>query len=98
MLARYMLSYTDGVYAVVVCLSVCRPSPTSIVSKRLDESSWFLACRHFHLPYAVFKEIRVTSKNKGTSIWDFAPHSGLEKFRHGKSIALSTKLVDGRAC
>jgi len=39
-----------------------------------------------------------TSQNKGTSLWNFAPHSGLRKFSHGKSILLSTKLVDGRAC
>ena len=40
------------------------------------------------------------SKNWDTSLWDFVPNSGLRKFRHGKSIALSTKLVvvDGRAC
>ena len=37
-----------------------------------------------------------TSKNKATSLWDFVPNSGLRKFRHGKSVALSTKL--GRAC
>jgi len=42
------------------------------------------------------------SKNWSTSLWIFVPNSGLsEKFRHGKSIALSTTLVvvvDGRAC
>ena len=42
-------------------------------------------------------------KNKGTSLWKFALDCKHRKFRHGKSIALSTKLVvvvvvDGQAC
>jgi len=43
----------------------------------------------------------VLKANMGTSLWDFVPNSGLGKFRHGKSIALSTTLVvvvDGRVC
>jgi len=36
--------------------------------------------------------------SKGTFLWNFVPNSGNEKFRHGRSIVLSTKLVDGRAC
>ena len=39
------------------------------------------------------------SKDSGTSLWNFVPNSGLIEFLDGKSIALSTKLVDdGRAC
>ena len=38
------------------------------------------------------------TQNKGASLWNFAPNSGLRKCHHGKSVALSTKLVDGRAC
>jgi len=42
------------------------------------------------------------SKKWGTCLRNFVPISGHRKFRHGKSIALSTKLVvvvvDGRAC
>ena len=34
----------------------------------------------------------------GISIWNFVSNSALRKFRHEKSIVLSTKLVDGRAC
>jgi len=34
-----------------------------------------------------------TSVNTGTTLWNFAPNSGLGKFRHGKSIALSTTLL-----
>ena len=38
-------------------------------------------------------------QNKSTSLWNSAPNYERRKFRHGKSIALSTKLnVDGRAC
>ena len=43
--------YAGAVYAVVVCPSVCpsvRLSQTSIVSKQMDESSWFLAWRLPH--------------------------------------------------
>ena len=37
-------------------------------------------------------------QNKGFSMWNFVTNSGLRKFRHYRSIMLSTKLVDGRAC
>jgi len=54
-------------------------------------------------PTLCYEEIWVgpISNNQGTSFWDFVPNSGLRKFRHGKLIALSTKLVvvvDGRVC
>jgi len=39
------------------------------------------------------KEIRVSP-----NVRELCPNSELRKFRHGKSIVLSTKLVDGRAC
>ena len=38
-----------------------------------------------------------TSKNKGTSLWNFVPKSGAWKFRHGKSVALSTVELFGDA-
>ena len=41
------------------------------------------------------------SENKGilpTSLWNFAPNSGLRKFRHDKSMVWSPKLVDSRSC
>jgi len=74
----------SAVYAVVICPSV-RPSQAGIVST--DQSSWFLACGLFPLTihWAIKKFCRYgTSKNKGTSLWHFAPNS--RKFRHGKSI------------
>jgi len=84
-----------------VCLSVCPfVRQTVVVSKRLDKSSWFLARR---LPSAIptlrYKEIGVSPKIKVLPSGTLVPNSGRRKFRHGKSIALSTKLVvDGRAC
>jgi len=52
------------------------------------------------LSHTVLKGNFGISNNQGTSLWDFVPNSGLGKFRHSKSIALSTTLVvvDGRAC
>jgi len=90
MLAPYMLSSR-------VRLSVPL-SQAGIVSKRLHESSVFLACRlPSTYPTLCYEDIWVSAKNMVLSL----TKSGLRKFRHGKSIALSTKLVvvvDGRAC
>ena len=95
MLARYLLSWC-------VRLSV-RPSQAGIVSKRLDESSWFMVWRlPSTYPTLCYKEMSVSSKITVLPCGTFLPNSGLGKFRHGKLIALSTKLVvvvvDGRAC
>jgi len=98
---RATLCYS-AVFAVVMCLSVCLSVHRSVcqnpVSKRLDKSSWVLACRLPSTYPTLFSVNSVTYKNKVTSLWTFVPNSGLEKFRHVKSIALSSKLVDGRAC
>jgi len=92
-------------------MSVC-PSQVGVLSKRLNESSWFSACE---LPstrptfkYIVLKRnsVRPISKNKGTSLWNFALNSGLRKFRHGISIVemycyqlrlLSSRKVDAQS-
>ena len=37
------------------------------------------------------------ASKKGTSLWSFSPNSGLTNFCNGKSLVLSTKLVNGRA-
>jgi len=37
----------------------------------------------FDQPTLRYKEIAGTSKNKGTSLWNFATNSKLRKFRHG---------------
>jgi len=52
--------YASAVFAVVVCPPVC-PSQAGVISKRLDESSWFLAWRlPSTYPTLRFKEIRVS--------------------------------------
>ena len=91
------------VYAVVACLSD-RPPQAGIVSKRQDESSWFSSRKLPSIcPTLCYMEIWVSPKIKVLPcLRKFVVNSGLGKFRHGKSIALSTKLVvvvvDGRAC
>jgi len=86
------------------CVRLSRPSVTSQfciettgrieLVFRIDASSTYstLCC----------KEIRVglSLNAEGTSLWNFVPNSRLrpKNFRHGKSIVLSTKLVDDRAC
>jgi len=82
-----------------VRLSVRLPQ-AGIVSKRLDESSWF-----WHVGFLPLIQHCVISKYSylqklGNYPLRLCPNSGLNKFLRGKSIALSTKLVvvDGRAC
>jgi len=43
----------------------------------------------FDLSYTLLRKFSIF-KNKGTSLWNFAPNSGLRKFRHSISIVLST--------
>jgi len=55
----------------------------------------------FHPSYTVLKGNSVICKNKGTSLWNFAPNSGFRQFRHGISIVetcyqLSSKKVDAQ--
>jgi len=95
MLARYLLSSC-------VRLSVCHKS----VSCRNDWTNRAGLAWRLPFIYPTLCLIRKfsssgISKIKGTSLWNFVPNYGLRKFCHGKSIALSTKLVvvvDGRAC
>jgi len=87
MLARYMLSSR-------VRLSV-HPSVTNRycieTTGRIElVSAWRLSSTY---PTLCHKEIYEISQHLGTSLWDFVPNSGLRKFRHGKSIALSTTLI-----
>jgi len=88
--------YASAVYAVVIIMSVC-PSQAGIVSKLLDELSWYLAYRLPSInPTLSYKHIWVSPKIRVLPCVNL-PQT-LE-FRRGKSIALSTKLVvDGRAC
>jgi len=95
--------YASAVFAVVICPSVrlsVRPTQAGIVSKRLDESSCFFGLEtSFHLSHTVLWGNLGISKSDGTSDWNLVPNSALRKFRRGKSIASSTKVVvHGRAC
>jgi len=70
--------YASAVLAMALCPCL---SQLGVLSKRMNESSWFLACE---LPsYTVLKGNSVISINKGTSLWNFVLNSGVRKFpRH----------------
>ena len=78
------------------------PSQVGVLSKRINESSWFLAWElHSTYPTLCYTEIHVPSKIRVTSLWNFAPNSGLRKFRHGISIVeacyqLSSRKMDAQ--
>jgi len=80
MIAHVLYSY--GPVSVCLCLS-----QVGVLSNRLNESGWFWVWElPSTYPTLCFKEIQVSSKNKGTSLWNFVPNSGLRKFRHSISI------------
>ena len=63
-----------------VCMSVCL-SQAGIVSKRLEGSSWFLACRlPSTCPTLFCEEVRIPTKKKGTSLWNFLQTADYENF------------------
>jgi len=72
-----------------------------VLSKRLNESNWFLA-RELPLSYTTLfcKKIRVSPKIKllPCSLGRFASKCELRKCRQIKLVALTAKFVDGRAC
>jgi len=97
--------YASAVYAVVVCtrLSARLSQAGNCIETTGRIELGFLAWIGLSFTYSrmFFKEIWVSRKYYVTFLWDLVPNSGLRKFRHSKSIALSTKLVvvvDGRAC
>jgi len=85
-----------GPVSVCVCLS-----QVGVLSKRMNESSWFLAWElQSTYPTLCCKEIHYL-QNKGTSLKNFPPNSGLRKFRHGMSIIeacyqLSSRKADAQ--
>jgi len=88
MLARYLL--------LSLCLSVCLSVTNWYCIETTERIELVLARRRSSAyPTLCYKEIRVSPK-LGTSLWNFVP--GLTKFRRGKSLASSTKLVDDGAC
>jgi len=92
-----MWHYTSAIYSVPLCLPVSIASQSSVETAERIELVWA-----WNLPTTYrtlsFKEIWLPLKNKGTSLWNFAPNSGLRKFYRTKSIVLLTKLVDSGAC
>ena len=96
MLARY-----EPWPRVYVCLSVCPCMCQFACHKSEFYRNWWKDRADFGTWASVL--LRVIRKfgyiqNKGTSLWNFVPNSGLNKFRHGKSIVLSTKLIYDRTC
>jgi len=68
----------------------------------MNKSGWFLARDLPSTYHTRYKENSGTFKNKGTALWNFAPKSGLRKFRHSISIVeacyqLSSKKVDAQS-
>ena len=86
-----------------VCLSVC-PSQAGVVSKRPDESSWFLECRPpSAYPTLSYKELWVSPKTKvlpsGTlsqtpDLEDFATASRSRCRQNSSSSSSTVELVD----
>ena len=72
-----------------VCLSVT--SRCSIETAELVELVSGTGAS-FHLSYTVLKGNSGITKDKGTSLWNFAPNSGPRKFRFGISIVETTKV------
>jgi len=100
--------YAGAVHAVVVCPSVCLSVCLSVCSSNrccietTGQIELVLARRlPSTIPTLCYKEIGVSPKIKVLPSGTLVPNSGRRKFRHGKSIALSTKfvvVVDGRPC
>jgi len=88
-----------AVYAVVVCLSIY-PSQVDMPDDYTDRAGFRRGRFLWPIPNCVraYKEIRALTQSNGTCVRNFAPNSGIRKFRHGKSMVWSTKLVYGRAC
>jgi len=79
--------YASAVCTMAMAMCPCPPDVTCLSSiEKLNESSWSLARELPSICTLCFKEI-INSKNKGTFLWN----SG--KFRHGVSMALSTKRL-----
>jgi len=91
-----MRRYASTVYMLSSC--VCLSVQLSVTSQYCIKTTGriklaFCMETSFHLSHFD------TSENKGTSLWNYVPNSGLRKFHHGKSPASSTKLVvDSWAC
>jgi len=95
--------YASAVYAVVVCLSVLH-KPVLYENGSTKGADFWHSSFLPPILHCVIRKFGYLQKS-GTSLSKFVPNSGLWKFRHGRSIALSTKLVvvvvvvvDSEAC
>ena len=83
--------YASAVYAVVVCLSVLH-KPVLYENGSTKGADFWHSSFLPPILHCVIRKFGYLQKS-GTSLSKFVPNSGLWKFRHGRSIALSTKLV-----
>ena len=97
MLVRY--------YAVVVCPSVCpsvRHKPVLYRNHWTNRAAFWQEDFFSPVPHCVIRNFEHLQKLRYFPLRTLSQTPDLQKFRHGKSIALSTKLVvvvvDGRAC
>jgi len=92
--------YASAVFAVVMCPSVC---PSFCHQPELYRNSWTNRAGFWHgcflppMPQEIRKITGIPPKLRFFPS-EFSPNSGLRKFRHDTSIALSTELVDAEAC
>jgi len=87
--------HTSAVLATALCLTVT----SRYCVERLDGSRWLLA-RELPSTYPTpcCKKIRVPQKIRVLHSGTLSETLDLENFATFKSVVLSTKLVDGRAC
>ena len=95
------------IYRAMLCIRGTSRGPVSVsqvgvLSKRLNESSWFLACELPSTRPTLLKGNSVIPQNKGTSLSNFVLKSGLRKFCHGISMVetcyqLSSRKVDAQS-
>jgi len=85
--------YASAVYAMALCLCLSAKSSTKMAKRvELCTEASFCIC-----PTLYLKEIWISSKIRVLPSGTFPQTLNSEYFA-GKSIALSTKLVEGRAC
>ena len=104
----HLLVHLHHFYSAMLCIRGTSHGPVSVRLSVTSRCSTKTAERielvfgmwaFFHPSYTVLKGNLVIFKNKGTSLWNFALHSGLRKFRHCISIVetyyqLSSRKVD----
>ena len=89
----------EAVLARVLAMALCLYVSVTDWAEQIR----LVLAQEFHsiYPTPCYKEIGIPFKNKGTSLWNFAPNSGLRKFRHDESIVemcyqLSSRKVDAQ--